>query len=196
MGPTDLDLNTRGLRRVEYESLVELGMFHGERLELLDGVLVVREPHGGLHATTLTQIVQRLTSLCPSGSHVRCQLPLALDDASEPEPDVAIVAGAPFDYIDGHPPMATLVVEVADSSLRLDRGLKAGLYARARVPEYWIVNVVDLVVEVHRAPEAAPEGVYGAVYRSVDILRPPATIAPLAAPDAHIPVADLLPPAR
>jgi Uma2 family endonuclease len=89
-----------------------------------------------------------------------------------------------------------LVIEVADSSVRLDRRLKAGLYARARLPEYWIVNVVDRVVEVHRAPEEAPGTAYGAVYRSVEVLRPSATIAPLAMPDARISVADRLPPAR
>ena len=80
----------------------------------------------------------------------------ALDDASEPEPDVTIVAGAPLDYVHEHPTTPTLVVEVADSTLQLDRRLKASLYARARLPEYWIANLVDSVIEVHRRPEPAP----------------------------------------
>jgi Uma2 family endonuclease len=89
--------------------------------------------------------------------------------------------------------MAALVVEVADSSLRLDRNLKGGLYARAGVAEYWIVNLVAGGLEVHRVPQPAAEAAYGWLYRSVEILQSPATVTPLAARGARIPVADLLP---
>jgi len=187
------DLKTRRWRRVEYERLVDLGIFVGERLELLDGLLVVREPQGSPHAAIVGQVGQVLASAFGAGWHARLQAPLALDEDSEPEPDVAVVAGAYRDYVGAHPSTAALVVEVADSSLRLDRRLKGGLYARASLPEYWIVNLVDSVLEVHRAPQPAAGAAYGWVYRSVDILRPPATVTPLAAPTARIPVADLLP---
>ena len=125
--------------------------------------------------------------------YVRLHSPLALDAESEPEPDVAVVAGAPRDYLGVHPTTAVLVVEVADSSLRLDRRLKGGLYARAGLPDYWIVNLAEGVVEVHRHPQAVADAPHGAGYRSVEVLRPPATVAPLAAPDRPIRVADLLP---
>src|SRR5262249_40195189 len=132
---TGSEVRTRRWRRVEYERLVELGMFVGERLELLDGLLVVREPQGSRHASITGHIAQVLATAFGAGWHARLHSPLALDDDSEPEPDVAIVQGAPLDYFGAHPATAALVVEVADSSLRLDRRLKGGLYARARLQE-------------------------------------------------------------
>lgn len=186
-------LNTRRWRRLEYERLVDLGIFVGERLELLDGLLVVNEPQGSAHAAIVAQIGQVLAVAFGSGWHARLHAPIALDDDSEPEPDVAIVAGECRDYEGAHPSTAALVVEVADSSLRLDRRLKAGLYARASLPEYWIVNLVAGALEVHRAPEPMADTAYGAVYRFVKSLRPPATVTPLAAPGKRIRVADLLP---
>jgi Uma2 family endonuclease len=184
---------TRRWRRAEYDRLVELGIFAGERLELLDGLLAVREPQGSSHAATVGQIGEALRSAFGAGRHTRLQAPLALDDDSEPEPDVAVVAGEYRDYVSGHPSTAALVVEVADSSLGLDRRLKVGLYARAALPEYWIANLVEGVLEVHREPHPEPETAYGWVYRSVEILRPPASVTPLGAPGSLIPVADLLP---
>jgi len=187
------DLKTRRFRRVEYDRLVDLGMFAGERLELLDGLLVVREPQGSPHAAIVAHIGQLLASAFGSGWHSRLHSPLALDDNSEPEPDVAIVTGRPRDYVGAHPSTAALIVEVADSSLRLDRRLKVNLYARAGLADYWIVNLVEGTVEVHRHPQRAAAAAHGWVYRSVEIFRPPTTVTPLAAPAALIPVADLLP---
>ena len=189
----DPSLKTRRWRRVEYDRLVDLGMFVGERLELLDGLLVVREPQGSPHAAIVAHIGQALASAFGPGWHPRLHSPLALDDDSEPEPDVAIVAGGPRDYIGAHPSTAALVVEVADSSLRLDRRLKGGLYARAGLRDYWIVNLVRRVLEVHREPEPSADAPYRWVHRSIALLRPPATVTPLGAPAALIPVADLLP---
>jgi len=183
---------TRRWRRAEYDRLVDLGMFEGERLELLDGLLVLREPQGSPHAATVSLIGQVVATAFGSGWHPRLQMPLALDDESEPEPDVAVVTGAPRDYLDAHPATAALVVEVAESSLRLDR-VKSGLYARAGIQDYWIVNLVERVLEVHRDPHVEADAPHGSVYRSVEILRPPAMVTPLAAPTALIRVADLLP---
>ena len=187
------DVKTRPLRRVEYERLVNLGMFDNERLELLDGSLVVQEPQGSWHAALVGQIGQVLQAAFGAGWHARLHAPLALDAESEPEPDVAIAAGDHRDYLRAHPSMAALVVEVADSSLRPDRRLKGGLYARAGLEEYWIVNLVDGTLEVYRQPTAAADTARGWVYGSAEILRPPATVTPLAAPGAVIPVVDLLP---
>ena len=182
---------TRRWRRVEYERLVELGMFTGERLELLNGLLVVREPQGSSHAAIVAQVARVLERAFGSGWYARQHAPLALDDDSEPEPDVAIVPGDPRTYVAGHPSTAPLVVEVADSSLRLDRRLKAELYARNRVPEYWIVNLTDATLEVHRNPQsAAPQGCR---YDTIEILHSTATVTPLGAPGSVIAVADLLP---
>jgi Uma2 family endonuclease len=184
---------TRRWRRAEYDRLVNLGMFAGEHLELLDGLLVVSEPQGSPHAAIVAHVANVLAAEFGAGWHARLHSPLALDDDSEPEPDVAIVSGRPLDYIVDHPSTAALVVEVADSSLRLDRRLKAGLYAHARLPEYWIVNLVEHVLEVQRDPRPVRDALYGWSYRSAEILAPPATVAPLAAPGALIGAADLLP---
>jgi Uma2 family endonuclease len=187
------EATTRRWRRGEYERLVDLGVFVGERLELLDGVLVVREPQGSPHAAIVMQVGHVLAAAFGAGWHPRLQAPLALGDHSEPEPDVAVVAGAARDYVAAHPSTAALVVEVADSSLRLDRRFKAAIYARAGLPEYWIVNLVDRVLEVHREPQPPTDAADDWSYRSVDILRPPLHVTPLAAPSARILIADLLP---
>jgi Uma2 family endonuclease len=187
------EATTRRWRRVEYERLVDLGVFVGERLELLDGVLLVREPQGSAHAAIVTKIGRVLASAFGGGWHPRLHSPLALGEDSEPEPDVAVVAGEPQDYIAAHPSTAALVVEVADSSLRLDRRFKAAVYARADLREYWIVNLVEGALEVHREPQPAADTADAWIYRSVDVLRPPVTVTPRAAPAARIPVADLLP---
>lgn len=189
----DVPVTTRRWRRAEYDRLVDLGMFEGERLELLDGLLVVREPQKSPHAATVTQVAHVVGAAFGAGWHARVQAPVALDDDSEPEPDVAIVPGTPRDYVREHPSTPALVVEVADSSLRLDRRLKSRLYARAELREYWIVNLADHVLEVYREPEREADPLDGWTYRSVDVLRPLAIVSPLAAPQAAIPVADLLP---
>ena len=105
-----------------------------------------------------------------------------------------MVQGRPLDYAGAHPATAPLVVEVANSSLRLDRRIKAGLYARAGVPEYWIVNLVDGVLEVHRDPQPAPDHEFGATYRFVERYDRAMSVAPLAAPAAAVPISRLLPP--
>ena len=179
----------RRWRRAEYDQLVAMGMFLGERLELLDGALVVREPQGSSHAAIVAHIGQLLGRAFGSGWHARLHAPLALDDDSEPEPDIAVVEGAPLDYLGAHPVTAPLLVEVSDSSLRTDRRLKAGLYARAGIAEYWIVNLAEGALEVYRVPEAS-------VYRTNLRLVPPAAVTPLAAPWATIAVSDLLPSRR
>ena len=187
------EATTRRWLRVEYERLVDLGMFVGERLELLDGVLLVREPQGSPHAAIVAKVGQVLAVAFGDRWHPRLHSPLALGEHSEPEPDVAVVVGAPLDYVAGHPTTAALVVEVADSSLRLDRRFKAAVYAQAGVREYWIVNLVDRTLEVYREPQPPADGQEGWVYHSVEVLRPPASVTPLAAPAARISVADLLP---
>ena len=85
------------------------------------------------------------------------------------------------------------MVEVADSSLRFDRRQKSRLYARAGLAEYWIVNIVDKALEVYREPRQETDAREDWTYRSRDILRPPATVTPLAAPHVRVAVADLLP---
>jgi len=184
---------TRRWTRAEYDRLVELGVFEGERLELLDGLLAVREPQGSRHSAGIRRVVAALRRALGEAWQIDSQLPIALDDDSEPEPDVAVVPRDAAAYRDAHPSRPALIVEVAESSYRIDHGYKASLYARAGVPEYWIIDVVRETVEVHRTPEASSEAIHGWRYGSIDTLRPPSTIAPLIVPDVSIVVADLLP---
>lgn len=190
----DPAVTTRRFKRVEYEQLTEMGIFQpGERLELLDGILVVREPQGTPHATAIRLAVNALRAVFGTGWLVDAQLPVALDDDSEPEPDVAVVPGGARDYRRTHPTHPVLIVEVAETSLAIDRSFKAGLYARAHVTDYWIVNLIDNVIEVYREPVASQTSPYGWRYASVVLARPPDAITPLASPHARIAVADLLP---
>ena len=174
--------------RVEYERLIELGVFRAdERLELLDGQLVVREPQGSRHAGTI------LRRALGDAWQVDSQLPIALDADSEPEPDISVIPYDPGAYLDAHPSRAVLIVEIAESSYRVDREHKASLYARAGILDYWLIDVVHNVVEVYRDPAATPDALYGWAYRNVAPLRPPAMVAPLVEPARSIPIADLLP---
>ena len=186
-------LTLRRWKRIEYDRLVALGVFHGEPIELIGGQLVVAEPQYPYHASAISAADYALRAVLPPGWIVRVQAPVSLDDESEPEPDLAVVAGRPADYREAPPARPVLAVEVAESSLDFDRQQKSSLYARAGVADYWIVNLVDRVLEVYRDPEPDPSAPYGWRYRSITALAPPAVVAPLAFTSRRIAVADLLP---
>jgi Uma2 family endonuclease len=185
-------LTVRRWKRAEYERLVDLGVFAGDPVELIGGHLIVAEPQNSPHATALGAADDALRAVLPPGFIVRAQMPISLDDESVPEPDLAVVPGRRADYGQGHPTRAVLVVEVADSSLHFDRREKGSLYARARIAEYWIVNLIDRVVEVYRDPEPDPAAAHGWGYRSASRLAPPAVVTPVALPSAQVGVGDLL----
>ena len=185
-------VRTRPLRRIEYERLVDLGVFAGERLELIDGVLVVREPQKAPHATAVRAAQDTLRRVFGSGWDVRPQLPVALDHISEPEPDMTVVRGSYRDYRSGHPARPVLLVEISDATLMRDRR-KGGLYARAKVLDYWIVNLIDEVLEVYRQRHRSAGSRFGWVYAETQVFPRGAAVAPLAAPDARVSVDDLLP---
>lgn len=187
-------LKLRRWSRVEYDRLIATGAFDADdRIELLDGLMVVKEPQGSWHAATVSQIRRVLQGAFGDRYDVRTHAPIALDDMSEPEPDLAVVKGRPRDFLREHPAKPVLLVEVADSSLAKDRLRKSGLYARAGIADYWIVNAIDVVLEIYRQPERAAGLRYGWKYASVRLLRRGAVVSPLAAPRARIRVADLLP---
>jgi Uma2 family endonuclease len=190
---SQIPLTVRRWKRSEYDRLVALGVFEREPLELLGGQLIVAEPQSTYHASAIRMVDYALRGALPPGWIVSIQSPLSLDDESEPEPDVFVVPGRPSDYRDAHPSRPVLVVEVAESSLRFDRLRKGSLYARAGIPDYWIVNLVDRVLEVHQHPSPEPTAPSGWAYRSVATLAPPATVALIAVSAVEVAVADLLP---
>ncbi len=160
---------------------------------MLDGLLLVKEPQHSPHRTAVLLAAKAVERAFGDGWFVQMQSPIVLDDRSEPEPDVCIVRGAPRDYVHAHPRRPALVVEVAQSALRLARGRKAVAYARAGIADYWIVNLVDRVVEVHREPARPGPARRRWGYAAIQTLGADGVIAPLAAPGAGIGVADLLP---
>ncbi len=161
----------RPLKRTEYDRLVALGVFEDERVELLHGVLVDMSPNDPGHVSPIDRLTMILAPALLGKAIVRIQSPLAAHDESEPEPDVAVVPLG--DYRKEHPATALLVIEVALSSLNKDRKVKAPLYAASGFREYWIVNVAETAIEVHRAPA---EGRYATVTRHTlgEVLRPEA----------------------
>lgn len=179
----------------EFERAGELGLFGPEeRLELIEGEIIRKvAPQLTPHALTILLVDAAIRPHLPTSLHLRTQLPMNLGPKSRPEPDIAIVSGSPRDYLASHPSTAVLIVEIADSSLGLDRHAKASLYARASVPEYWIVNIPDRVLEVHREPIAMEDQPYGFHYRSITRHSVDETISPRIAPDQSIAVAELLP---
>lgn len=139
--------------REQYHQLGELGVFDGVRVELINGEIVVMSPIRERHWVATNLAARALNRVFPTDTYtVSVQSSIGLGRKSEPEPDIAVVIGDPRQYIDGIPESAALVVEVAMSSLIYDRLTKSALYARAGVPEYWIVNLQDNVLEVRREP--------------------------------------------
>jgi Uma2 family endonuclease len=187
-------VRTRRWTRAEYDRLIDVGVFlPDEPLELLGGELIVSEPQGSAHYTAIGLVEDALRAALQPGWLVRSQGPLELDDESEPEPDVAVTRGDRRSYSRRHPSRPALVVEVADSSLAFDREHKGGLYARARLDDYWIVNLVDRVVEIYRRPVADPSAPFGWRYASREVLSAESYVELLAVPGARISVSDLLP---
>jgi Uma2 family endonuclease len=191
---TTYGTRTRRWTRVEYEKLVELGIFRaGEPIELIGGELMVAEPQGTRHYTAICKSAKALEVAFGPGWVVRTQGPIGVDDESEPEPDVAVVPGSFDDYLRAHPSRPVLTLEIADSSLASDRERKGSLYARAGLADYWVLNLIDRVLEVYREPVPDVEAPFGWRYARREVVASSGRIAPLAVPGVVVAVADLLP---
>jgi Uma2 family endonuclease len=172
---------TRPLSRKEYDRMVELDFFdEDERIELLRGAIVVMDGQGWHHAAVTAWLTARFVRALDDTYEVRPRLPFAASDWSQPLPDLAI---ARRDYtLRQHPSELFLVIEVSDSSLRKDRGLKAAIYAEANVPEYWIIDLQAMAVEVHTRP-------VGDRYEHVETFHDGAVLRPTPLPGVEIEVA-------
>ena len=190
----DVEAQTRRWTRLEYDRLIEAEFFRpDDRIELLAGHMVVKEPQYSPHAAGIARVERALQAAFGPRWWVRVQMPLALDVESEPEPDLSVAPGEPDDYLAAHPSTAVLVVEVALSRLRFDRNRKGSLYARARITDYWIVNLPDRRLEVYRDPTPDTAAPLGWRYGSTVTLSSEEHVSPLAMPAASIAVRALLP---
>lgn len=140
----------RPVSRSEYDRMVEQGLFEDQHVELLYGVVESMSPQGYLHSEVIKRLSKRLIRALGDRADVFIQAPFAASQMSEPEPDLAVVPAD--DYSRAHPDLAHLIIEVGDSSLPRDRGPKSELYANSLVPEYWIVDLVERVIEVRCNP--------------------------------------------
>jgi Uma2 family endonuclease len=181
--------------REEYYQMIDLGWFQDRRVELIDGEVIEMPAQKDYHGAAVTLSADALRLAFGRGFWVRNQMSLDLSPRSVPDPDLAIVPGSPQGVTVSTPTPTTalLVVEVSDSTLALDRNHKSSLYAAAGIADYWIVNLVQRQLEVYRDPVADGTQPFGFRYNSRTILDPPDTVSPLAAPQASITVADLLP---
>jgi Uma2 family endonuclease len=177
----------------EYYRVGDAGLFEGRHVELLEGEIIDMATMLSPHATSVTLTVEAVREAFGQGWVVRNQMPLRLSDISEPEPDIVVVAGKIRDFKDAHPTTAALVIEVSESTLSYDSKQKASLYAKAELQDYWIINLVQRQVEVHRRPIPDTTAPYGFSYGERVIYRERDEVSPLVLPNVLIAVADLLP---
>ncbi len=174
----------------EYYKMYELGLFTGKRVELIKGEIFETSPMLSPHATSIQLVSEILRGIYEKNFAIRIQMPINFGKISEPEPDVAVVAGAIRDFTDHHPKSATLLVEVALTSVRFDRTTKLKLYAENGIEEYWIVNLKQRQLEVYRKPII--DGA-AADYAERFVITEKECISPLEKPNSKIRVADMLP---
>ncbi len=171
------------LSPAEYHRLGDAKVL-AEDVELLRGLVIAKMPKSPLHEYVVQQLMMLLIRWLSPEFQVRREGPLALQD-SEPEPDLSIVRGSPSDWLVSHPATAQLVVEVAVSSIELDRQ-KAEIYAEAEIPEYWVVRPEDRELDVYSQPSA--QG-----YRTQRTYGESDTIRSLALPGIALRLSDILP---
>ena len=137
----------------DYYRMAEVGILKPDaRVELIEGEIIDMAPMGSRHADVVSELSSRLVAAVGRNARVRCQLPVGLDEYSEPEPDVVVVK--PRRYTSRHPTPddVLLLIEVSDSSLAFDRSVKLPLYARHGIPEVWIVDLSTDHIYAHRDP--------------------------------------------
>ncbi len=180
-----------GWTKSQYYQMGEMGWFDNARVELVDGEIITMSPISALHWTAVVLANEALRKVFTKGYLVVVQNSFDGGPRSEPQPDIAVLAGQPRDYVQALPSQAALIVEVSLTTLAYDRTRKAALYAQAGIEDYWIVNLNAGQVEAHRRPGAQPTGAFG--YADITIYQSGQAIAPLAMPNAAVAVADLLP---
>jgi Uma2 family endonuclease len=190
--PSDGQPTLRLLTTSEYEQMIAAGIFNeDDRVELLEGVIVEISPKGKKHAASTDRVASHFIRLLGGRVIVRNQNPILLNDQSEPEPDLALVAPEKHEYAFRHPTPEDiyLILEVADTTLAYDRHSKGLSYARSGITQYLILNVNEMEIEDYREP--SEDG-----YRSKQTYRAGQRFDLVAFPGIKVKVSDLLPPTQ
>ena len=160
--PVPSEVNLRLFTVKEYHTLIDMGIIReDDRCELIDGLIMEKPAINPPHAFAVRMLILRFTMLLQGQYPLNVQLPITLD-FGEPEPDFAILVNALDNYEDRHPSgkEVQLAVEISDSTLLHDSGVKLVMYARNKIPVYWIVNLVDKRVEVYTLPRGGKNPIY------------------------------------
>jgi Uma2 family endonuclease len=171
----------------EYYRMAEEGILQPDaRVELIEGEIIDMPPMGSEHGGAVGQLADVLYEAVRSHAHLRTQLPVHLSDISEPVPDFALVKFRGDYYRKRHPrPEDTfLAIEVSYTSVRYDTQVKASLYARYGIPEYWVVDLEGRQVRFFRSPRSDQ-------YAEVTSTATPAVVVPIALPDVKIDLSHL-----
>lgn len=177
----------------EYRKLSETGLFNDVKTMLMNGELFTMAMPDPPHDTALSLTQEYLRAAFPTGHHVRNQQGFDIGTETDPGPDLAVVLGSIRDYASRTPTTAVLIVEISDPTLFKDLTTKAEWYATAKVPEYWVVDLVNRQLHVFRDPVELPKGLGATAYRKHDVFAETDTVSPQATPHASIRVAELLP---
>lgn len=172
----------------DYHRMAEAGILpEDDRVELIDGEIMEMAPIGSRHAACVDRLAQLLFEQIRRRAVVRVQSPIGVSERSEPQPDLALLRQRADFYAQAHPGPedVLLVVEVAETSADVDREVKVPLYARAGVPEVWLVDLAGEGIEVYRQP--SPQG-----YQQVQRLRRGQSVASQVFPDLELSVGDVL----
>ena len=176
----------------EYYAMARIGILsENDRVELLDGDIIHMPPIGGWHAASVNAFTNLLPPLLRGRAVVTVQNPARLNDSSEPQPDVMLLKWREGYYGGGHPKPSDvlLLIEVSDTTVDYDRNAKLSAYARAGIPEVWIVSRQDRRIEAYTNPS-------GGAYSNVIHAGPTETIAPQAFPDVTLEVGQFFPPLK
>ncbi len=190
MSDMAIDYQRRPITADEYVRMGELGIIGPEeRVELIEGEIVLMPPMNGPHISSIMRINELFVKRLSGHAMIFPQGPVRVSSISEPEPDFAVLHRRDDYYGHKRPnePNVYALVECADSSLRYDRGTKLRVYAKAGVQEYWIVNLVEHCLEVHREP-------HDLGYAVREVRRPGESVGFIAFPDVRFTVDEVLGP--
>lgn len=173
----------------EYHRIAETGVFDERRVELIEGEVLEMPPIGNEHRAVSAGADDVLRSAFGIGFSVFVQNSLVLSDDSEPEPDIVVARGHWRDFINGLPlESVVLVAEISKTTLHNDLTQKAALYAKSGIVEYWVIDLVNSELVVHRQPV---QNVDSAHYAAIVHLKKGQSVRPLHAPDSVVSVDDL-----